>query len=249
MLVSSGISSWHSRVFTPPSSERAVYATNVTGVVNTIFPALEGMRLRGTGQIALMSSISALIPLRGVSASYSSSKSAVLHLGEGLRLLLAHEGVRVSVIVPGYVESPMTAALGSKPRMNEVTMPVAVSIIMAGLAIDEPLVIFPFMSAFGLFFGSNMPRVLRHWVARAPFDIWPSYFNYVRPKKATSQPEGPATPSTPNEKPPQFQLVTVQSCTSSLSEVATSTAAPSSATRDSLEDLEGRAVQVQVDCA
>ncbi|KAJ3339084.1 hypothetical protein HDU93_008670, partial [Gonapodya sp. JEL0774] len=88
---------------------RQIYGANVIGVFNTIFPALDAIRARGRGQIAIMSSMSSFIPMSGA-PSYSSSKWAVRLYGTALRAQLAREGVSVNVITPGYVKSPMTDA-------------------------------------------------------------------------------------------------------------------------------------------
>lgn len=79
---------------------RSIFDVNVTGVFNTIFPALEGMRKRGTGQIALISSIAGYGALTG-SAAYTASKAAVRVYGDALRAQLAREGIAVSVVCPG----------------------------------------------------------------------------------------------------------------------------------------------------
>jgi NADP-dependent 3-hydroxy acid dehydrogenase YdfG len=47
---------------------RAIFSVNVEGVFNTIFPALEGMRARGSGQIALMASLASFGALTGSAA-------------------------------------------------------------------------------------------------------------------------------------------------------------------------------------
>lgn len=39
---------------------RGIFDTNVTGVFNTVFPGLEGMRRRGRGQVAIMSSVASM---------------------------------------------------------------------------------------------------------------------------------------------------------------------------------------------
>lgn len=130
-----------------PAQVRDIMAVNIEGVVNTVFPALDGM-LDGAapasgvrGQIAIMSSLAGFRGLPGAPA-YGASKAAVRSWGEGLRGLLAGQGVKVSVICPGFVESPMTAA-------NPYHMPFltasdrAAEIIKKGLARDRARIAFP----------------------------------------------------------------------------------------------------------
>jgi len=87
---------------------------NVTGVLNTVLPAIDLMRPRGRGQIALMSSLAGLRGLPPAPA-YSASKAAVRTLGEALRGRLRPAGLEVCVLVPGFVVSALTA--GSKLPM------------------------------------------------------------------------------------------------------------------------------------
>jgi NAD(P)-dependent dehydrogenase (short-subunit alcohol dehydrogenase family) len=76
---------------------------------------LPAMRARGQGQIALISSLAAYYGLP-VTPSYCASKAAIKTYGEAMRGWLASEGVRVSVIMPGYVESRMCREMpGPKP--------------------------------------------------------------------------------------------------------------------------------------
>lgn len=94
-----------------PEAERtrAMFAVNVDGTLNTIEPALPRMLERGCGHLALMSSLASF---RGVPSApaYCASKAAVRIYGEGLRGRLAGHGIAVSVICPGFVRTPMTAA-------------------------------------------------------------------------------------------------------------------------------------------
>ena len=80
--------------------------TNVLGVLNTVQPLLPKMMARGRGQIAIVSSIAGFTPLPDA-PSYSASKSAVINYGLSLRALLGPRGIRVSVICPGYIDTPM----------------------------------------------------------------------------------------------------------------------------------------------
>lgn len=120
---------------------RAIFATNLDGVLNTVLPALAAMQRRGGGQIALMSSLAAFRGFPGAPA-YCASKAAVRIWGEALRGEVAARGVRLSVICPGYVESPMTAA-------NDFPMPFLMSaeraarIIRRGLRRNRARIAFP----------------------------------------------------------------------------------------------------------
>ncbi len=89
---------------------RHILATNVAGVINTVTPLLPRLVARRRGQIAIMSSLAGL---RGLPAcpAYSASKAAARAYAVALRGLLAQSGVRVSVICPGFVDTPMSASL------------------------------------------------------------------------------------------------------------------------------------------
>jgi NAD(P)-dependent dehydrogenase (short-subunit alcohol dehydrogenase family) len=135
----------------PPSESQhqveRILAVNVSGVVNTVFPAIREMQKsprdgeRPRGQIAIMSSLAGFRGLPGAPA-YGASKACVRSLGEGLRGLCARHGIRVNVICPGFVESPMTDV---NPYPMPFLMPVerAARIIQKGLARDRARIAFP----------------------------------------------------------------------------------------------------------
>lgn len=125
-----------------PERTRAIFAVNLEGVLNTIEPAETAMVRRGSGHLALMSSVASFYGAPG-SAAYCASKGAVRLLGEGLRPRLAQKGVVVSVICPGFVRTPMNA--GIRPRLP-LTMSAerAATIIERGLARGKARIAFPF---------------------------------------------------------------------------------------------------------
>lgn len=84
----------------------AVLTTNVLGVSNLFAAVLPGMVRRGAGNLAAVSSIAGLLGLPGGGA-YSASKAAVITLLQSLRLDLAPRGIRVTTILPGYVDTAM----------------------------------------------------------------------------------------------------------------------------------------------
>lgn len=84
------------------------FAVNVQGLANSVNPALNAMRARGRGQIAIVGS---LIGYGGVpnAYAYGPSKAAVISLAVGLKFLAEPQGVRVQVVNPGYVRTELTA--------------------------------------------------------------------------------------------------------------------------------------------
>jgi short-subunit dehydrogenase len=139
---------------------------NVLGVLNTVQPLLEPMIARGRGQIAIMSSIAGLIALPD-SPAYCGSKAAVRSYGLALRQRLYHTGVRVNIICPGYIASPMTSQIkGWKPF--EMSAEAAAERIVNGLARDRATIVFPWPLAMAARVGAALPEWLsRH--AIAPF--------------------------------------------------------------------------------
>jgi short-subunit dehydrogenase len=103
------------------------------------------MRKRGRGHIAITSSIAGFRGMPGAPA-YSASKAAVKAYGEALRGWLAADGVRVSVICPGYVESRMTAG-NAFPMPFLMSAERAARIIKRGIEHNRARIVFPWPTA------------------------------------------------------------------------------------------------------
>ena len=84
-------------------------AVNVTGAFLTSHYAIPAMRRRGGGSIVLVSSVHARVTA-GSRAAYVASKSALLGLNRAMSLDHAAEGIRVNVILPGTIDTPMITA-------------------------------------------------------------------------------------------------------------------------------------------
>jgi short-subunit dehydrogenase len=151
-----------------PERTRAIFAVNLDGVLNTIEPAETAMLARGHGHLALMSSLASFYGSPN-SPDYCSSKAAVRLLGEGLRPRLAHSGIVVSVICPGYVETPMTA--GVRPRTPLVmSAERAARIIERGLARGQARIAFPLATYFAMRLLAALPPNLAARLAARPRD-------------------------------------------------------------------------------
>ena len=124
-----------------PDRIRDLMEVNYFGVVNildTILPLYCDLK---RGQIAVVSSLAAEVGLP-FSGPYSASKAALLRLCESLRAELAHSGVSICTVLPGFVKTPLT-------DKNEFNMPFMVSAekaaesIALGLSRDRVTIRFP----------------------------------------------------------------------------------------------------------
>ena len=101
----------------PETAELAsqIIETNVIGVINTVAPLIPRFIARRQGHIVILSSLAGLFALPDA-PTYCASKAAGRVYGHALRRLLAPYGVKVTVVCPGFVETPMSASLGgSRP--------------------------------------------------------------------------------------------------------------------------------------
>jgi short-subunit dehydrogenase len=142
-----------------------VLAVNLEGALATIAGVLPEMKRRGSGQIALMSSLAAYYGLPRTPA-YSASKAALKVYGEALRPWLAPYGIAVSVILPGFVDTPMTDSLrGRKP--STMAPERAALLIQRGLVRNRARVAFPRALAWGMPWLSVLPAPVTEWIMRS----------------------------------------------------------------------------------
>jgi short-subunit dehydrogenase len=108
---------WHPMAASAFDAARAAesMSVNYLGIANALEPLIPAMVARRKGQLALVASIAGY---RGLpkAAAYAPTKSAVITLAEVLRLELQRHGIVVSVVNPGFVETPMTS-------VNDFPMP------------------------------------------------------------------------------------------------------------------------------
>jgi short-subunit dehydrogenase len=92
---------------------------NYEGVLNLLDPLLPTLRQQGHGHLSVVASVAGL---RGLpkALAYGPTKAALINLAETLYLDLSQLGVGVSVINPGFVQTPLTAG-------NDFTMPALMS--------------------------------------------------------------------------------------------------------------------------
>jgi 3-oxoacyl-[acyl-carrier protein] reductase len=89
---------------------RQMMAVNLEGTFTCCREAVRWMKAHQTGRIILFSSVAALTPTPGA-LPYSASKGAVNMFGRTLAKEVARHNIRVNVIAPGYIRTPMLEGL------------------------------------------------------------------------------------------------------------------------------------------
>jgi short-subunit dehydrogenase len=147
------------------ATAREILAVNLDGALATLAGVLPEMQRRASGQIALVSSLAALRGLPRTPA-YCASKAALKAYGEALRLWLAPRGIAVSVVLPGFVETEMTARVkGPKPWLMPPER--AARLIRRGLERNRARIAFPRALTWGLLCLSILPQGLAERLVRA----------------------------------------------------------------------------------
>jgi len=88
---------------------------NLTGVFRVARAALRQMYQQGSGSIVNCASILGVFG-QSMTAAYSAAKGGVVNLTRTLALESATKGVRVNAVGPGYIDTPLLAALDAGMR-------------------------------------------------------------------------------------------------------------------------------------
>lgn len=96
-----------------PASVKKLIDINLLGAVNSIHAVVPQMVEHGSGQLV---AISSLAGVRGLpkSAAYSASKAGMTTFFESVRLDNTKHGIDVTIIKPGFIETPLTSGRSNK---------------------------------------------------------------------------------------------------------------------------------------
>lgn len=143
---------------------REALETNYMGVIHGLEALLPGMIARGKGHVAIVASVAGYRGM-GRAGGYAPTKAALISLAECLYGDLERHGVRVSIVNPGFVDTPMT-------RGNDFPMPFIVSAedassrILAGLKRGKFEIAFPWPLVWPLKIARILPYTLYFWYLR-----------------------------------------------------------------------------------
>lgn len=137
---------------------------NLLGAINTIEPLLPKFCLREHGRIAVVASIAAY---RGLpySPGYCASKAGLRAYAEGLRPRLEPRGIGVTIVCPGFFDSPMTDRFEG-PTPLRLSVDDAARIIKRGIDRGRRRVAFPWPLVLGLQFCDVAPAIIGDAILR-----------------------------------------------------------------------------------
>ena len=95
-------------------SVRSTIEVNVIGAMATMHYGVQLLREQGFGQLVAISSVAGERGLPGA-ADYCASKAAVTSYAESLRLECLAENISVSLLKPGYIDTPINQGAASRP--------------------------------------------------------------------------------------------------------------------------------------
>ncbi|RJT56411.1 SDR family NAD(P)-dependent oxidoreductase [Rahnella variigena] len=139
-----------------------VMNTNFIGPVNCLDALLP--RLAPGSRVALVGSVAWLLPFSR-SEAYGASKAALAFFARSLAVDLAKRQIHISLIQPGFVETPLTAR-------NDFPMPMMVTVVQASKHIRKKLahgaseIAFPPLFARLLKTTALLPVGLQKWLCR-----------------------------------------------------------------------------------
>ena len=167
VIANAGVSAGTSESAAWFQTTRAIFDINLYGVLNTLQPILPHFIERQSGQSAIISSLAGFRGFAGASA-YCASKAAIRVYGEALRLQCRPHNVKINVVCPGFVKTPMTDQ-NPFPMPFKISAERAANLIKTGLEKDRPQIAFPWPMVWAVRLIAALPqRWLDGWLTRLP---------------------------------------------------------------------------------
>ena len=177
LINNGGISQRGLATTTTAQVEREIMETDYFGPVALTKAILPAMCSRRTGRIAVISSVMGYVgtPMR---SSYAAAKHALHGYFDSLRAEIWREGVGVTLVCPGYVDTAISAnALAadgsrpgsSRPRRRGLAADRAASIILRAIAQGRDEIAFGGREVWGIRLQRFCPRVLARLVRQMDF--------------------------------------------------------------------------------
>lgn len=135
------------------------FELNLFGVIYGLVPTAARMRERGKGQIVVIGSASSYFGWPSASA-YGASKAALNNLAEGLKYDFDKMNIRLQVVNPGFIDTPLTAknqfAMPALMKVDDAVVRLVKSIEKGGFETSFPHRFTLFLKALRI-----LPQALR----------------------------------------------------------------------------------------
>lgn len=164
LVCNAGVKSGNDRGVEAPEQADRVIDVNLGAAIACAEALLPAMRARGRGRVALTGSMAAAAPV-GDLLSYAASKAGLHAYARGLRRALRGTGVGVTLLVPGFVDTPMTDRHGGATPFL-LTPEAAARRFARGLARGDRLVAAPRRLWWLARLGEALPGALADRVVR-----------------------------------------------------------------------------------
>jgi short-subunit dehydrogenase len=179
LIASAGIHRFSSGRNFNSEAASEVITTNVVGVINAVGAVLPGMVSRRSGHLVAISSIAGILALPAAGA-YCASKSAILALCDSLRLDLRSVNVRVTTILPGFVDTPLLGDHDRSHIRGLVSPQDAARRIATAIERGRRSCVFPART-----------RLLANLVSRLPFRANAAMWDWLARKKRAARSDAP----------------------------------------------------------
>ena len=170
VIANAGVSGGTAGTVESEGQTRAIFATNLDGMLNTVLPAMAVMALQPPdaagvrGRIAVVASVAAFLP--GPTApAYHASKAAADSWVIGTSASARRQGIHMTSLCPGFIETPMTAD-NQFPMPGIMSAERAAALMLRAIRLDMTRYAFPGWIAAGARLSALLPAEWREAVAR-----------------------------------------------------------------------------------
>jgi short-subunit dehydrogenase len=143
-----------------PDTARAVAEVNFVAPIVGANLIAEAMAKRGGGQIVLVGSIAESYPLP-MAPTYAATKAGLRMFAEALRLRLAKHRVTVTLVSPGFIDTPMSRSV-TEPKPFLIGVGEAAAIISRRVARGDATIVVPWQFRFIRALTQILPRFILH---------------------------------------------------------------------------------------
>ncbi len=145
-----------------PQAAQAIAEVNFVAPVVAANVMADAMARRGAGQIVLVGSIVESYPLP-MAPTYAATKAGLRLFAESLGMRLAKHGVTVTLVSPGFIDTPMSRRV-TEPKPFLISPEAAAAVIKRGIAAKAAVIVVPWQYGVMRAATNLLPRALLRWI-------------------------------------------------------------------------------------